>query len=82
MVFYHNQLDWSVHLSSSFKHLRGYMLLKTNEEVGETGLALRQVSQIEPSSILAPGYASRAMSMQQFNYLYVYIHFAMLMHAT
>ena len=35
----------------------GYMLLKTNEEMGEVGLKARQASQIEPSSILAPGYA-------------------------
>ena len=33
------------------------MLLKTNEEMGEAGLAAHQASQIEPSSILAPGYA-------------------------
>uniref|UniRef100_A0A8C7FR56 polynucleotide adenylyltransferase n=1 Tax=Oncorhynchus kisutch TaxID=8019 RepID=A0A8C7FR56_ONCKI len=32
------------------------MLLKTNE-IGEEGLAACQVSQIEPSSILAPGYS-------------------------
>jgi hypothetical protein len=32
------------------------MLLKTNEEMGEAGLAERQVSNIEPSSILVPGY--------------------------
>ena len=30
---------------------------KTSEEMGELGLPGRQVSQIEPSSILAPGYA-------------------------
>jgi hypothetical protein len=33
------------------------MLLKTNEEMGEAGHAVRQASQIEPSFILAPGYA-------------------------
>jgi hypothetical protein len=44
-VHYHKQQDWSVNLSSSFNHPRGYMLLKTNEEMGEAGLA----SQIEPS---------------------------------
>jgi hypothetical protein len=33
------------------------MLQKNNEEMGEEGLAARQVSQREPSSILAPGYA-------------------------
>ena len=33
------------------------MILKTNEEMGEAGLADGQASQIEPSSILAPGYA-------------------------
>ena len=44
-------------LSSSFNHSRGYMVLKTKEEMGEAGLAARQASQIEPSSILAPGHA-------------------------
>jgi hypothetical protein len=34
------------------------MLLKTNEEIGEVGLAVRQASQIEPSFILAIGYAA------------------------
>jgi hypothetical protein len=48
--------NWTRDLSSSFNHPRGFMLLKTNE-VGEAGLATRKVSQIEPSSILAPGYA-------------------------
>ena len=43
--------DWSVDLSSSFNHPHGYMLLKTNEEMGEAGLAARQASQIEPSSL-------------------------------
>ena len=33
------------------------MLLKTNEEMEDTGLEAHPVSQIEPSSILAPGYA-------------------------
>ena len=33
------------------------MLLKTNEEMGEAGLAACQASQKEPSSILAPGKA-------------------------
>jgi hypothetical protein len=32
------------------------MLLKTNEEMGEAGLAARQASQKKTSSILAPGY--------------------------
>ena len=41
-VHYHHQLDWSVDLSSSFNHPRGYMLLKTNEEMGEAGLAASQ----------------------------------------
>ena len=36
---------------------RGNMLLKTNEEMGEAGLAVHQTSQIEPSSIFAPGYS-------------------------
>jgi hypothetical protein len=31
------------------------MLLKTNEEMGEVGLAARQASQIEPNPILASG---------------------------
>ena len=35
----------------------GYMLLKTNEDMGEAGLATHQASQIEPSSNLVPGYA-------------------------
>jgi hypothetical protein len=56
-VHYHHQLDWSVNLSLFFNHPRGYMLLKTNEDIAEAGLATRQASQIEPSSILAPGYA-------------------------
>ena len=33
------------------------MLLKANEEMGEAGLALRSVSQIEATSILVPGNA-------------------------
>ena len=33
------------------------MLIKINEETGEAGLAVWRASQIEPSSILAPGYA-------------------------
>ena len=33
------------------------MILKTNEEMGEAGLAARQASQIKLSSILACGYA-------------------------
>jgi hypothetical protein len=32
------------------------MLLKTNEEMGEVGLAARHASKIEPRSILVPGY--------------------------
>jgi hypothetical protein len=35
----------------------GYMLSKTNEKMGEAGLAARWVSQIGPISILAPGHA-------------------------
>jgi hypothetical protein len=34
------QIDWSVDLSSSFNHPRVYMLLKTNEEIVEAGLAV------------------------------------------
>jgi hypothetical protein len=37
-------------------HPRGYVLLTTNEEMGEAGLAARQVLQ-EQSSILVPGFA-------------------------
>jgi hypothetical protein len=33
------------------------MLLKTNEEIREAGLATCQASKIEPNSILAPAYA-------------------------
>jgi hypothetical protein len=33
------------------------MLLKNNEEMGEARIAARWSSQIEPISILAPGYA-------------------------
>ncbi|CDQ71450.1 unnamed protein product [Oncorhynchus mykiss] len=59
-----------VDLNSSFNHprgyrllktneemARGYMLLKTNKEMGEAGFAAPEASQIEPSSILVPGYA-------------------------
>ena len=42
---------------SSFNYSHGYMLLKTNEEMGEAGLAASWESQIEPISILAPGHA-------------------------
>ena len=57
------------------------MLLKTYEEMGEAGLAVCQASQIEPSSILAPGYVDtrwlvQAMWVQWLNNLYVYIYFA------
>jgi hypothetical protein len=48
---------------------RGYLLLKTNEEMGEAGLAARSASQIELTSILALGNADtrwheRAVGMQ------------------
>jgi hypothetical protein len=33
------------------------MFLKTNEDMGEAGLAAHQGSQFEQSYILAPGYA-------------------------
>ena len=36
---------------------RGYLLLQTNEEIGEAGLAARSASEIEPISILAFGNA-------------------------
>jgi hypothetical protein len=40
------------------------MLLKTNVEMGEAELAVRQASQTEPSTILTPGYAdTRASSV-------------------
>jgi hypothetical protein len=66
----------SANLSSSFNHPRGYMLLKTNEEMGETGLAARWVSQIEPISILGPGHADarwrpHAVWVQWLNNTYV-----------
>ena len=35
----------------------GYILLKAYEEMGEAGLASRDASQIEATSILAPGNA-------------------------
>jgi hypothetical protein len=78
--------DWSADLSSSFNHPRGYTLLKTNEEMGEAGLASRWPSQIEPISILAPGLAdarwrARAAWVQWLNNMYVYIYFAALAHA-
>ena len=49
--------ELSVDLSSPFNHPYGYMLIKTNEEMGEAGLGALWASQIEPSSILAPGRA-------------------------
>ena len=36
---------------------RGYLLLQTNEEMGEAGLAVRSASEIERTSILALGNA-------------------------
>ena len=66
-VHYHHQLDWSVDLNSSFNQPGGYMLLKTNEEMGEAGLAECQATITEPSSILAPGYADTHKQFR-FNY--------------
>ena len=43
-------------LKTNVEMARGYMLLKLNE-MGEAGLAAHRASQIEPSYILAPGYA-------------------------
>ena len=42
------------------KMTRGYLLLYTNEEMGEAGLSVRSASEIERSSILALGRRSLA----------------------
>jgi hypothetical protein len=57
------------------------MLLKTNEEMGEAGLAARWASQIEPITILEPGQAdarwgAQAVWVQWLNNMYVWIYFA------